>query len=101
MRSDGARSMLWKVAPAPEVPPLKESIFTDPAIPSRACCCPARPVVRVIMPPTAGRVDPVDLWLCGHHVRGSLGALRAAGAIVEDLTEPADQEQAYYATAAA
>ena len=29
----------------------------NPAIPSRACCCPARPVVRVIMPPTAsGRI---------------------------------------------
>jgi hypothetical protein len=93
--------MLWKVAPAPAVPPLKESIFTDPAIPSRACCCAARPVVRVIMPPAAGRADPVDLWLCGHHFRASRGALCAAGAIVEDLTGPADQEQAYYATAAA
>jgi hypothetical protein len=92
--------MLWKVAPAPEVPPLKESIFTDPAIPSRACCCPARPVVRVIMPPAANRANPVDLWLCGHHYRASLEALRAAGAIVEDLTGTADQERAYYALTA-
>ena len=101
MRSDGVRSMLWNVAPAPEVPPLEESIYTDPAIPSRACCCPARPVVRAIMPPAAGKADAVDLWLCGHHYRASLGALCAAGAIVEDLTGPADQEQAYYAITAA
>ena len=101
MRSDGARSMLWKAAPAPEGPSREKSIiFTDPAIPSRACCCPGRPVVRVIMPPPAGRADPVDLWLCGHHYRVSLEALRAAGAIVEDLTAPADHEQAYFATAA-
>ena len=94
--------MLWKAARAPEVPPFEESIiFTDPAIPSRACCCPARPVVRVIMPPPAGRADPVDLWLCGHHYRASLEALCAAGAIVEDLSGPADQEQAYYAAVAA
>jgi len=94
--------MLWKAAPAPGVPPLEGSvIFTDPAIPSRACCCPARPVVRVIMPPPAGSADPVDLWLCGHHYRASVEALGATGAIVEDLTGPADQEQAYYATAAA
>ena len=89
--------MLWKAAPAPEVRPLEDSVFTDPAIPSRACCCPARPVVRVTMPPTAGRADPVDLWLCGHHYRASLKALRAAGAIVEDLTVAADHESAYYA----
>ena len=101
MRSDGVRSMLWKAAPAPEIPPLEESIFSNPAIPSRACCCPARPVVRVIMPPTASRADPVDLWLCGHHYRASLEALCAAGAIVEDLTGAADQEQAYYALTAA
>jgi hypothetical protein len=93
--------MLWKATPAAEGSPLEESIFTDPAIPSRACCCPARPVVRVIMPPAAGRADPADLWLCGHHYRASLEALSAAGAIVEDLTGPADHEQAYYAAATA
>jgi hypothetical protein len=88
--------MFRKDASAHEVPPLSKSVFTDPAVPSRACCCPARPVVRVIMPPTAGRLEPVDLWLCGHHYRASIGALCAAGAIVEDLTGPADREQAYY-----
>jgi hypothetical protein len=50
----------------------------------RACCCPARPVVRVIMPPGPGRPGPVDLLLCGHHYRVSRAALRAAGAIVYD-----------------
>jgi hypothetical protein len=92
--------MFRKDARAPEVPSLKGSVFTDPAIPSRACCCPGRPAVRVIMPPTADRAHPVDLWLCGHHYRASLGALCAAGAIVEDLTAPADRAQEYHAVAA-
>ena len=50
----------------------------------RACCCPARPVVRVILPPAPGRLDPVDLLLCGHHYRASQAALAAAGAEVYD-----------------
>jgi hypothetical protein len=44
----------------------------------RACCCPARPVVTVIMPPAPGRPHPVDLLLCGHHFRISQAALAAA-----------------------
>jgi hypothetical protein len=44
--------------------------------------------VKVIMPPTANRPHPVDLWLCGHHYRASLAALVAAGARVEDLIMP-------------
>jgi hypothetical protein len=51
---------------------------------SRACCCPASPVVTVIMPPTAGIRHPVDLLLCGHHYRASEAALAAAGASVYD-----------------
>jgi hypothetical protein len=50
----------------------------------RACCCPARPVVSVILPPAPGRLDPVDLFLCGHHYRTSRAALAAAGAEVYD-----------------
>jgi len=50
----------------------------------RACCCPARPVVRVIMPATVTHPDPVDLLLCGHHYRTAQEALRAAGAAVYD-----------------
>ena len=50
----------------------------------RACCCPARPVVRVVMPATASRPDPVDLLLCGHHYRAGQAALLAAGTAVYD-----------------
>jgi len=46
----------------------------------RACCCPARPAVIVIMPPGPGRPYPTDLLLCGHHYRASRQALAAAGA---------------------
>ena len=53
---------------------------------ARACCCPARPVVTVVMPPTASRPHPVDLLLCGHHFRVSQAALQAAGAAVYDET---------------
>jgi len=52
----------------------------------RACCCPARPVVTVIMPPAPGRPHPVDLLLCGHHFQVSRAALKAAGAAVYDDT---------------
>jgi hypothetical protein len=50
----------------------------------RACCCPARPVVRVVMAASATRPKPVDLLLCGHHYRAGQAALRAAGAAVYD-----------------
>ncbi len=48
----------------------------------RACCCPARPVVRVVMPASQSRPEPVDLLLCGHHYWVSQAALQAAGAAV-------------------
>ena len=56
------------------------------AVDARACCCPARPVVTVAMPPTASRPHPVDLLLCGHHFRVSQASLTAAGAAVYDQT---------------
>jgi hypothetical protein len=52
----------------------------------RACCCPARPVVTVVMPPTPAHPRPVDLLLCGHHYRVCRAALTAAGATVYDET---------------
>ena len=64
------------------------SAAADPEIPSRACCCPGWPVVKVIMPPAPGRIRPVDLWLCGHHYRASHAALLLADARVEELTAP-------------
>lgn len=51
----------------------------------RACCCTAKPAVRVVMPPTAARPRPTDLLLCGHHYRASCHALEAAQAIVSTL----------------
>jgi len=39
------------------------------ALTGRACCCPARAVVRIILPPSAGRPHETDLLLCGHHFR--------------------------------
>jgi hypothetical protein len=55
-----------------------------PGVSERACCCPARPLVRVMMPATATRPEPVDLLLCGHHYRASQAALHTAGASVYD-----------------
>ena len=52
----------------------------------RACCCAAKPLVAVVMPPTASRPQPVDLLLCGHHYRVCRAALTAAGATVYDQT---------------
>ena len=50
----------------------------------RACCCPARPLVRVMLPAAGNRPELVDLLLCGHHYRASQAALCAAGAVVYD-----------------
>jgi hypothetical protein len=50
-----------------------------------ACCCPAKPVVQVVMPPTAARPHRTELLLCGHHYRASSQALAAAGATVTGL----------------
>lgn len=62
-----------------------------PSAPARACCCPARPVVRVSMPATPGRPHPVDIWLCGHHYRASWDALDAAGATIDVAGDPWDE----------
>jgi hypothetical protein len=56
----------------------------------RACCCPARPVVRAIMPPAPQRRHSVDLLLCGHHYRVSRPALTAAGARIVIVSGSAD-----------
>jgi hypothetical protein len=55
-----------------------------PALGVRACCCPARPVVRVLIPPISARPHSVALLLCGHHYRASCVALAAAGAVIID-----------------
>ncbi len=40
-----------------------------------------------MMPPTAERPYPVDLWLCGHHYRRSRATLEASGATVTDASQ--------------
>jgi hypothetical protein len=52
----------------------------------RACCCPARPVVKVLIPPALARPHSADLLLCGHHFFVSRAALAAVGAVVLDQT---------------
>ena len=52
----------------------------------RSCCCPAMPVVRVLIPPTSLRPRYVDLLLCRHHYRMSRAALAAVGAVAIDET---------------
>ncbi len=52
---------------------------------ARACCCPARPAVRAVMPATTARPHPTELLLCGHHYRVSRHALAEAGATVTAL----------------
>jgi hypothetical protein len=65
--------------------------MTPAARADRACCCPAQPVVRVIMPPTADRPRSVDLLLCGHHhYRLSRQVLATARARIEPLPGKAD-----------
>jgi hypothetical protein len=54
-----------------------------------ACCCPANPVVRVIMPATAARPHRTELLLCGHHYRVSRQALAAANATIAEIPRPA------------
>ena len=54
-----------------------------------ACCCPANPVVRVVMPATITRPHATELLLCGHHDRVSRQALAAANATVAELPGPA------------
>jgi hypothetical protein len=57
-----------------------------PRLADRSCCCPARPVVTVLIPPAAERPHPVDLLLCGHHYLMSRAALAAADAVAMDET---------------
>jgi hypothetical protein len=72
--------------------PAGDDIMPDSRVwrEDRACCCPAQPVVRVIMPSTARRRHSIDLLLCGHHYRVSRQALAAVRAHVEYLPGKAD-----------
>jgi len=67
-----------------------------PPLADRGCCCPARPVVKVLIPPSSARPHSVDLLLCGHHYLASRAALAAVNAVAIDETgsvlEPASTE---------
>jgi len=65
--------------------PLDDAISPGHAPGDRACCCPARAMVQVVMPPAPARPHHTELLLCGHHYRASRQALAAAGAIVREL----------------
>ena len=65
--------------------PLDDAISPAHASADRACCCSARAMVQVVMPPTANRPHRTELLLCGHHYRVSRQALAAAGATVREL----------------
>ncbi len=86
-RDDAATSA---AGPAGQPDQGYSSALADPTVPMQACCCAARPMFKVVMPPTATRPRPVDLWLCGHHCRASRAALESAGASVYPLTAGAD-----------
>jgi hypothetical protein len=59
----------------------------------QACCCPARPVVRVMIPPNEKCPRWTDLLLCGHHYRVSLQALLDVQAVITELPAPGDGHQ--------
>ena len=76
-------------------PPLDDAISSLDLPGTLACCCPARAVVQVVMPPTAARLRETDLLLCGHHYRASRDALAAAGAVVRALPDPSGEVVAW------
>lgn len=81
-RNPPARSDSAAMRPLDDAIPARQ---TTAGLTDRACCCPARAVVQVVMPPTPARPHRTDLQLCGHHYRISRQALAAAGAAVREL----------------
>jgi hypothetical protein len=78
--------------------PLDDAIALHPApagLADRACCCPARAMVQVIIPLSPDRPHRTDLLLCGHHYRASRQALAAAGATVRELPWTPDSTAAW------
>ncbi len=75
-------------ASAPGPPHADTAGVSVQAMIGPACCCPANPVVRVVMPATAARPHRTELLLCGHHYRVSRQALAAANATVTELQGP-------------
>lgn len=71
-------------AAADEQVTLEPDVVYTPAprYSGRACCCPVRPVVIAVLPPSANRPGETDLLFCGHHYRQLLPALAAEGATI-------------------
>ena len=86
-RADQAESAAGLFSPA---------AWAAPGPPDRACCCVARAVVRVVIPPAPGRPHETELLLCGHHYRVSRDALTAAHARVEELPGSARDATAWF-----
>lgn len=51
-----------------------------------ACCCPATPTVRILIPFDAGRIEVVELLLCNHHFRTGIDSLKRIGAVAFDAS---------------
>ncbi len=67
------------LGPAEELTAQPEAAVGPP------CCCPARPAVRVIMPPSPSRPHATELLLCGHHYLVSRAALTTARAVARQV----------------
>lgn len=67
----------------PGEPAVPRAVSATPG--NRACCCPAKAVVRIVMPPSPARPHPTDLLLCAHHYRVSRRALADAEAAICEL----------------
>lgn len=75
--------------------PLDDALAPGHASADRACCCSARAMVQVVMPPSPARPHRTDLLLCGHHYRVSRQALATAGAAVRELPWITDSTAAW------
>jgi hypothetical protein len=71
----------------------------DPIGPlERSCCCPAEPVVRVVLPPAGARTGETDLLFCAHHFRACRAGLEAVRASVFDSSgAPARETRSLFA----
>ncbi len=59
------------------------AVSASPA--DRACCCPAEPVIRIVLSPGPTRPQTTDLLLCARHYRLSRRAFIAAEAAICEL----------------
>lgn len=59
------------------------AVTASPA--DHACCCPAEPVIRVVLPPSPNHPQTTDLLLCARHYRLSRHTLVVAEAAICEL----------------